>query len=167
MITLILGGVRSGKSELAERLAGTGGAVTYVATGPTGAGMQDRIAAHRDRRPAAWTTVEVTGSDLATMVGAAGGGTLLIDSLGTWVASHPDLDPDVDSLVAALDESGAEVVLVSDEVGLSVHPETEVGRRFQDALGTVNRRVSAIADRVLFVAAGRVIELGPTLETFE
>lgn len=167
MITLVLGGVRSGKSELAERLAGSAGAVTYVATGPTGQGMGERIAAHRARRPASWETVEVAGVELATAMTAADSGTLLVDSLGTWVASHPDLDPDVDALVAALVECVADVVLVSDEVGLSVHPETQLGRRFQDVLGTLNRRVSAAADRVLFVAAGRVVELGPTVETFE
>lgn len=167
MITLVVGGVRSGKSELAERLAGTGEAVTYVATGPTGQGMDERIAAHQARRPGSWETVEVSGADLATAVTASGGGTLLVDSLGTWVASHPDLDPDIDALVGALAGCVAHVVLVSDEVGLSVHPETELGRRFQDVLGTLNRRVSAVADRVLFVAAGRVVELGPTVETFE
>lgn len=166
MITLVLGGVRSGKSELAERLAGTGSAVTYVATGPRGEGMDDRIAAHRNRRPAGWVTLEVSGPDLAPAV-AAERGTILVDSLGAWVASHPDLDPGLDALVEALVGSGADIVLVSDEVGLSVHPETDVGRRFQDALGTVNRRVAHVCDRVLFVAAGRVLELGPTVETFE
>ena len=167
MITLVLGGVRSGKSELAERLAAAGGAVTCVATGPTGEGMEERIASHRARRPASWTTVEVAGAELAATVAAARTDTLLVDALGTWVASHAELDPDIDALVDALERCAVDVVLVSDEVGLSVHPETEIGRRFQDVLGAVNRRVAAVADRALFVAAGRVVELGSTVETFE
>jgi adenosyl cobinamide kinase/adenosyl cobinamide phosphate guanylyltransferase len=161
-MTLVLGGTRSGKSEVAETLLAAVGPVTYVATGQvTDPDMADRIATHRQRRPATWTTVEA-GADLVAAVERAEG-PVLVDSLGTWVAAHPDLAPDVASLVAALRaraarEAGA-TVLVSEEVGLGVHPPTEVGRRFTDALGTVNRAVAEIADRVLLVVAGRVLPL--------
>ena len=88
---------------------------------------------------------------------------MLVDSLGTWVAAHPDLAPDVAALVAALRARAARApgatVLVSEEVGLGVHPPTEVGRCFADALGTLNRAVAEIADRVLLVVAGRVLPL--------
>ncbi|MEM7287189.1 MAG: bifunctional adenosylcobinamide kinase/adenosylcobinamide-phosphate guanylyltransferase [Actinomycetota bacterium] len=167
MITLVLGGVRSGKSELAERLAARRGPVTYVATGPSGQGMEERIAAHRARRPADWGTVEVTTDGLARSIASVDDGTLLVDSLGTWVAGHHELRIDAAALLDALSACGADVVLVSDEVGLSVHPETELGRHFQDVLGALNRSVSAMADRTLVVVAGRVIELGAAIEEFE
>jgi adenosyl cobinamide kinase/adenosyl cobinamide phosphate guanylyltransferase len=162
VITLVLGGTRSGKSEVAETLLAATGPVTYVATGRvTDPDMADRIAAHRERRPATWTTVEA-GADLVAAVERADG-PVLVDSLGTWVAAHPDLAPDVAALVAALRARAARApgatVLVSEEVGLGVHPPTEVGRRFADALGTLNRAVAEIADRVLLVVAGRVLPL--------
>src|SRR4030095_8029561 len=95
MITLVLGGTRSGKSEVAESLAaGIADRVTYVATGsPSDADMAARIAAHRARRPAGWATVEAA-VDLPDVLAAADG-PAIVDSLGTWVAAHADLGPDV------------------------------------------------------------------------
>jgi adenosyl cobinamide kinase/adenosyl cobinamide phosphate guanylyltransferase len=162
VITLVLGGTRSGKSEVAEALLADAGPVTYVATGQdTDPDMAARIDVHRRRRPASWTTVEA-GADLAAALDGASG-PVLVDSLGTWVAAHPDLCPDVAGLVASLRArdagDGGHTVLVSEEVGLGVHAPTEVGRRFTDALGTVNRAVADAADRVLLVVAGRVLPL--------
>jgi adenosyl cobinamide kinase/adenosyl cobinamide phosphate guanylyltransferase len=163
VITLVLGGTRSGKSEVAESLvAGTLGPVTYVATGRvTDDDMAARIAAHRARRPAGWATVEA-GADLAGVL-AGLAGNVLVDSLGTWIAGHDDLAPDADGLCAALRTRAAagdgDTVIVSEEVGLGVHPPTEVGRRFADALGALNRAVADEADRVLLVVAGRVLPL--------
>lgn len=164
MITLVLGGTRSGKSEVAEALVAGAGPVTYVATGEaTDDGMAERIAAHRDRRPGDWSTVEA-GDDLAgVVVGLTGH--VLVDSLGTWVARDARLDPDGATLCAALrarDARGTgDTVVVSEEVGLGVHATSEVGRRFADALGTLNRSVAAEAHRVLLVVAGRVLPLEP------
>lgn len=163
MITLVLGGTRSGKSDVAEAmLADASGPVTYVATGQvTDDDMAARIAAHRDRRPAGWATVEA-GRDLPAAVGRIDGH-VLIDSLGTWVAAHDDLAPDADGLCASLRTRATggtgDTVVVSDEVGLGVHATTEVGRRFADVLGTLNRAVADEADRVLLVVAGRVLPL--------
>ena len=84
---------------------------------------------------------------------------VLVDALGTWVAAHPDLDPDIDGLVAALVARRGDTVLVSDEVGLGVHPSTEIGRRFRDVLGGVNTAVADVADDVLLVIAGRILPL--------
>jgi adenosylcobinamide kinase/adenosylcobinamide-phosphate guanylyltransferase len=158
--TLVLGGARSGKSAVAEALAGRGGGVvTYVATGAaTDEGMAARIAAHRARRPAAWVTVE-TPDLVAAVRGAAG--TVLVDSLTAWVAAAPAFQVDVDGLSAALAGRRGDVVIVSDEVGLGVHPSTGAGRRFRDALGVVNQAVAAVADDVLLVVAGRVLRLEP------
>jgi len=164
VITLVLGGTRSGKSEVAEALVrdAVPAPVTYVATGQvTDPDMADRIARHRRRRPADWATVE-PGPDLAGTLGGLAGH-VLIDSLGTWVAGHPDLDPDIAGLCAVLttrDAGGTgDTVVVSEEVGLGVHAATPVGRRFADALGDVNRAVAEEADRVLLVVAGRVLPL--------
>lgn len=159
MITLVLGGTRSGKSEVAERMAAaTGHAVTYVATGTAvDAEMAARITEHRRRRPPGWTTVE-SGPDLAGALTAAAG-MVLVDALGTWLAQFDDLAVDTDALCAALAGRTGDTVIVSDEVGLGVHPPTEVGRRFRDALGTLNRRVADVADEVVLVVAGRVLRL--------
>jgi adenosyl cobinamide kinase/adenosyl cobinamide phosphate guanylyltransferase len=156
-VTLVLGGSRSGKSEVAEALVGE--VAVYVATATVGddADLAARVARHVARRPPGWTTLEST--DLPTALRTHPDATVLVDSLGTWVAATHDFEPDVDGLVAALADRVGSVVLVSDEVGLGVHPETEVGRRFRDVLGTVNRRVAGVADRVLLVVAGRVLEL--------
>lgn len=161
MITLVLGGARSGKSEYAERLAAAlPPPVTYIATGDP-SGDEDfaaRIALHRDRRPAEWKTVE-SGSDLAGAVRGVGRGTLLVDSLGTWVASLPEFCAPTPELCEAFGEHRGHVVVVSEEVGLGVHPSSEAGRLFRDALGTLNREVAAVAGDVFLVVAGRAIRL--------
>jgi adenosylcobinamide kinase/adenosylcobinamide-phosphate guanylyltransferase len=115
------------------------------------------VAAHRNRRPVSWTTVE-SGPDLPTAL-AALAASVLIDALGTWVAAAPDFSVDTDGLCAVLRKRVGDTVVVSDEVGLGVHPETEVGRRFRDVLGGVNQAVGDVADRVLLVVAGLVLPL--------
>ena len=146
MITLVLGGTRSGKSEVAEGLLPATGPVTYVATGQvTDPDMGGRIDVHRARRPGAWTTVEA-GPDLVAVLDQAGG-PVLVDSLGTWVAAHDDLAPDVAGARRRPPRPGrtgrGATVVVSEEVGLGVHPPTEVGRRFADALGRSTGRSPA------------------------
>lgn len=199
-ITLVLGGARSGKSELAESLAAASPPpVTYVATGWAGdPDMAARIEAHRARRPPHWATLEVPpaspepgtaprsagmardgagnrsagadpgsgpgpGADLPALL-AGTAGTVLVDSLGTWVAAAPGLRVDAGVLCAALIRRPGRSIVVSDEVGLGVHPETEVGRAFRDALGALNRAVADVADEALLVVAGRVLRLEATGE---
>lgn len=159
-VTLVMGGARSGKSAVAERRAGAG-PVTYIATfvGPVDdPDMAARIAAHRARRPATWTTMET--SDVAAAVRASPG-TVLVDSLTTWVGGAPGFAVDAAGLCLALGSHGGDVIVVSDEVGFGVHPPTEEGRRFRDALGLVNQAVSAVADEALLVVAGRTLRLDP------
>ena len=164
-VTLVLGGTRSGKSTVAEQLATElasrgGGTVTYVATASvTDEEMARRVAAHQARRPAAWSTVELASSTELPAVLAHLDGSVLVDSLGTWVASAPDLDVDAQALVHALKVRSGSTVLVSEEVGLAVHPATAVGRAFVDALGELNQAVATVAQRVLLVVAGRTLEL--------
>jgi adenosyl cobinamide kinase/adenosyl cobinamide phosphate guanylyltransferase len=162
VITLVLGGARSGKSRVAEQLVGRlPPPVTYLATATVGdSDHAARVAVHRARRDPAWTTVE-TGARLVAALGTVTG-SVLIDSLGTWVAAHDDFAVDVPSLVAALTDRAGSSVVVSEEVGLGVHPSSEAGRRFRDALGTVNAAVAAVCDDVVLVVAGRVLPLGRT-----
>jgi adenosyl cobinamide kinase/adenosyl cobinamide phosphate guanylyltransferase len=159
VITLVLGGTRSGKSEVAEALAAAAPPpVTYVATGAaTDPDMAARIEAHRARRPGEWTTVEADASLPAVLGGLDG--TVLIDSLGTWVAGFPDLVPSTDDLERALRARAGRTIVVSEEVGLGVHAPTDAGRRFADSLGALNRTIADLADEVLLVIAGRILPL--------
>lgn len=162
VITLVLGGARSGKSAVAEALAARlPPPVTYVATAVADddADMAARVAAHRARRPAGWATVEAGAAVPGALIEARG--SVLLDALGTWVAATPDLAVDVAALCDALRRRDGDTVVVSEEVGLGVHPATELGRRFRDVLGEVNQAVSAVADEVLLVVAGRVLPLDP------
>lgn len=172
MTTLVLGGTRSGKSAVAERLAQTaeagsgggssGGAVAYLATTAVDdVETADRVAAHRARRPASWTTVECGGGTglLDALDALDAEVTVLIDSLTAWVAAADRFAVDVEGLCRRLTTRTASTVVVSDEVGMGVHPSSSAGRAFRDALGTVNQAVAAVADEVLLVVAGRQLRL--------
>lgn len=165
MITLVLGGASSGKSLVAEEIAASSGDdVTYVATAVPAPGDTDhaaRIEAHRQRRPAGWSTLECAATpDLARHLRQIAG-VALVDSLGSWVALQPDFDVEDETadLLTALAERDAPTVLVTEEVGLAVHPPSEEGRRFVEVVGMLNQQVAAVADRVLLVVAGRTVEL--------
>ena len=181
--TLVLGGVRSGKSRYAEHLMGDAGPVTYVAPAPAPDGSDPewdaRVARHQADRPEHWTTLETTD-----LVGAIQHATmpLVIDCLGTWLTRVFDdlagweasphrewvLDAAMSELVRAWSEAEVDVVAVSNEVGLGVVPPMASGRLFRDSLGRLNARMSAVSDRVVLVVAGRVLDLseapvvGPT-----
>ena len=161
MITLVLGGARSGKSVVAERMAARlPPPVTYLATAAVDPADQDhaaRVAAHVARRDPGWRTVEC-GADLVDVLRSTSG-SVLVDSLGTWVTSHDDMRADAEALCAALRARTADAVLVSEEVGLGVHPSSELGRRFRDAMGAVNAAVAEVSDDVVLVVAGRVLHL--------
>jgi len=169
--TLVLGGSRSGKSSYAEALLSQEPAVDYVATAVADAAdreWSDRIAAHQDRRPKTWRTVE---TDDVALVLVGDGPAVLVDSLTTWLARvmdechawsgrpEPRLRERVDELVEAWELIDRRAVLVSDEVGLGVVPETPAGRRFRDELGSLNQRLAAVADEVVLVVAGLTLRL--------
>lgn len=159
MITLIVGGTRSGKSDAAARLATAHGepVTVIVPTVVADDTFAQRVRDHQARRPASWTTVEC-GPALPDAVHAATG-TVLIDSLGSWVASTDGFTVDAAALLAALRDRPDPTVIVTEEVGLSVHPPTDAGLRFADQLGALNVAVATVADRVLLVIAGRVTRL--------
>lgn len=174
MLTLVLGGTRSGKSEFAERLAMESKVpcVSYVAAGGlaegTGSESADgdwirKVETHRQRRPASWITIEVVpGADLAAVLEDCTG-TILVDSLGPWLAGVRNFVVDIDALVEQLTKAERRMIVVSDEVGLGVHPQFESGRQFREALGVLNRRISSVATNAYLVVAGRVNELGPVI----
>ncbi|WP_421996247.1 bifunctional adenosylcobinamide kinase/adenosylcobinamide-phosphate guanylyltransferase [Reyranella sp.] len=170
-VTLVLGGARSGKSTHAEKLAtGTlfGGVprpAVYVATAQAGdVEMATRIMAHRARRGGAWTTIEEP-LNLAEALAAARshGQPVLIDCLTLWLSNlmlaEADLDEAADTLVASLEGYGQPVVIVSNEVGLGIVPETPLGRAFRDSQGRLNMRLAERADRVILMAAGLPLTL--------
>ena len=160
MITLVLGGARSGKSAVAEAIAARHSPVTYLATimpDPSDEDLAARVQVHRSRRPDRWHTVEPPYDIVDVLLATTG--TVLLDSLGPWLASHRDFAIDRDGLVAALGRRSGLTIIVSDEVGMGVHPETELGRRFRDELGRLNQAVAAVADDCLLAVAGRTIRL--------
>jgi adenosylcobinamide kinase / adenosylcobinamide-phosphate guanylyltransferase len=158
---LVLGGARSGKSSFAEaQVAASGLSRIYLATATAGDGeMRDRIAHHRARRGAGWHTVEeplelVEALQRNAMREAA----VLVDCLTLWLSNlmHAGRDPDIEAarLVEWLRTASGLVVLVSNEVGLGLVPETLLGRSFRDAQGRLNQQVAAAASEAVFVAAG-------------
>ncbi|TDC68460.1 cobalamin biosynthesis protein, partial [Micromonospora sp. KC606] len=172
---LVLGGIRSGKSEFAESLVADAPTVRYVATSAAGdpedAEWTGRLAAHRARRPGSWATEETADEPrrLADVLASAGPHeTLLVDDLGGWVTvlldpAHQPADDvaTVAELAAAVRDTVARVVLVSPEVGLSLVPTTPLGRAFTDALGAANRAVADACDAVALVVAGQPVWLKP------
>lgn len=163
MPTLILGGARSGKSALAERLAhDSGRAVVYLATAEARDGeMRARIDHHRARRPGHWACVEEPLALAAALRGhARADRCVLVDCLTLWLSNllH-DADAarfgrERDALLAALPTLPGEILLVANEVGLGIVPLGALSRRFVDEAGRLNQSVAAACERVLFVAAG-------------
>jgi adenosylcobinamide kinase/adenosylcobinamide-phosphate guanylyltransferase len=182
MIVLITGPVRSGKSTRAVSVARAFGVpVTHIVTArvdPADREMADRIARHRRERGTE-PTIELWGPgqpDLPTHVNTAPADTtLLIDSLGTWLAGHllmfeelaeadapaalALLEARIDPLVTALSAPAAHVVLVSEETGWGLVPITNQGRIFRDALGRLGQRIGRSATRVELVVAGFALDL--------
>jgi adenosylcobinamide kinase/adenosylcobinamide-phosphate guanylyltransferase len=165
-VTLILGGARSGKSRYAEGLIlGMAQAGTYIATAEAGdAEMAARITEHRARRSAFWRTIEAP-LDLAGAIAAQADPSrpILVDCLTLWLSNLLGagrvVEHESEALCGALRDAQGPVVLVANEVGLGLVPETPLGRRFRDAAGRLNQDIAALADRVVFVAAGLPLAL--------
>jgi adenosylcobinamide kinase / adenosylcobinamide-phosphate guanylyltransferase len=165
---LVTGAARSGKSEWAERLAVQhGGRVVYVATAkidPTDTEWQARIGQHRQRRPLDWQVLEGAEDLVGIVINARPGHCLLIDSLGTWVANFLEdseavwLDVEA-QLLESLKNPPALTILVAEETGWGVVPAYALGRLFRDRLGSLTRKVGAIANPVYLVTAGHALNL--------
>lgn len=176
MRALVLGGIRSGKSQWAEeaitKALPAGQPVCYLAPGPAGhddAAWAHRVAEHRDRRPAHWSTIET--HDIATQLRQSPDTPTLVDDLGIWLTGALDRNnawddgsvaAPVDDVLAAVSEFTSTLVLVSPEVGLTVVPDTASGRRFADELGSLNQRVAQLCDQVVLVVAGQAVPIKPS-----
>ncbi|MBU6296655.1 MAG: bifunctional adenosylcobinamide kinase/adenosylcobinamide-phosphate guanylyltransferase [Alphaproteobacteria bacterium] len=163
MKTLILGGIRSGKSRFAEKLAReTQRPVTYVATAMAGdAEMAARIAHHRQHRPAEWSVVEeplALGASLAAHT--ASDGCVLVDCLTLWLSNLLLAQDDAvfrrerACLIEALATLRGDVILVSNETGLGIVPLGELTRRYCDEAGRLHQDLASLSDRVILMVAG-------------
>ena len=171
-LTLILGGVRAGKSAYAQQLAAHGKRVLFLATAEAGdAEMEARIRAHQASRPGDWDTLEEP-LDPATALGPVidGYDTVLLDCLTLWVSNlllsndvH-DIPAEAQRLLELYRREDASWIVVSNEVGLGVVPTNELGRAFSDELGRVNQLVAAEADAVYFMAAGLPLAMKRPIE---
>lgn len=163
MNTLILGGVKSGKSQLAERLAAQSGlAVVYIATATLGdEEMKARIADHQARRPKHWHLVEEP-LDLAAVLKreAADGRCLLVDCLTLWLTNllcagdEPRMTSALEGLPSLLPDLPGDLIFVSNETGLGVVPDNRLSRRFLDLAGPLHQRMAAQCDSVALTLAG-------------
>lgn len=157
-LTLVLGGAASGKSRFAETLVEkTSESRLYIATAEAAdAEMQAKITAHRARRGAGWTTAEAP-LHLRDALSQARGA-VLIDCATMWLSNQMlaghDIARETETLLDDLAACPVPVVIVSNELGLSIVPENALARRFRQAQGEVNQRLAAQADLVVFVAAG-------------
>jgi adenosylcobinamide kinase / adenosylcobinamide-phosphate guanylyltransferase len=178
--TLVLGGIRSGKSRWAENAIAAalpaGQPVCYLAPGATGAGdaaWVERVAEHRGRRPGHWSTVET--DDIAGHLRRSPDTPALVDDLGAWLTGTLDrhhgwdggsvgepVRDTIEAMLAAVSDFKSTLVLVSPEVGLAVVPATASGRRFADELGSLNQRVAQLCDRVVLVVAGQAVPIKPS-----
>jgi len=161
--TLILGGVRSGKSRLAESLANeTGFGVSYIATAKAeDAEMCERIATHRARRPPNWKLIEEPYKLASTLVEhAAPERCLLVECLTLWVTNMLTTEDDRvfeyerAGFLSALSAVPGQIILVSNETNMGVVPMGELSRRFCDNIGALHQELAQICDRVILTVAG-------------
>jgi len=167
---LILGGARSGKSRLAEKLALQSGLeVTYIATATVGdEEMRQRIEQHRQRRPPQWKLVEEPLA-LAQVLKQHSDPKrlLLVDCLTLWMSNlvcseqPARLKREVEALLEALPELTGQVILVSNEVGMGIVPMGALSRQFQDEMGILQQQVAALSERVILTLAGLPLVLKP------
>lgn len=167
-VILVTGPARSGKSEWAEALvAQSAESVVYLATGredPEDPEWQARIERHRQRRPSHWQTWAVPLDLIPALRRLAPPQTVLIDSLGTWVANGLELEASEweerqGDFLGFLAETALDLVLVAEETGWGLVPPYPLGRRFRDRLGALTRRVGSAADQVYLVAGGYALNL--------
>jgi len=166
---LVLGGARSGKSSLAERLAEHFQKPRiYIATAqPFDAEMRDRIEKHQTDRGNSWRTIEAP-LELATAFSQVGEGNVtLLDCATLWLSNQllAEVDPDAacEAFVAATARCPGDLIVVSNEVGQGIVPENALARRFRDAQGRLNQQLATASDLVILVAAGLPLVLKGSL----
>jgi adenosyl cobinamide kinase/adenosyl cobinamide phosphate guanylyltransferase len=159
-VTLVLGGARSGKSRYALELA-MAAKPPRVYIAPAEAlddEMRARIAEHKAARGQEWSTIEAPIELAAALISAPASAPVVIDCLTLWLSNlmigNHEIDEAVTSFEAALDRRLGPSILVSNEVGLGVVPDTPLGRAFRDRAGSLHQRIAAKAERVVFMVAG-------------
>lgn len=171
MLQLILGGARSGKSRLAERLASDSGLpVTYIATSqPLDGELNQRVRLHRQRRPADWALVEEPLALARVLREQAGPGRfLLVDCLTLWLTNllvqedPARLADETQALLDSLAELPGEILFVSNETGLGVVPMGELTRRYVDEAGLLHQALAERCQRVVLCVAGLPLTLKGT-----
>ena len=159
-LSLVLGGAASGKSARAEALiVASGLSRVYFATAQAfDDEMEDKILRHQEMRGPDWRTVEEPLDIAAALEGVREGEAVLLDCVTLWLSNHlleeSDLEAETERLLAALEACPAPVVVVSNEAGMGVVPDTSLGRRFRNAQGRLNQELAAKADLVMAVMAG-------------
>lgn len=164
MVTLVLGGARSGKSRFAQELAAKMKRVTFIATAqPSDAEMRRKIARHRSERPASWETIEAP-VELAKAIALRSSKTnvIIIDCLTVYLdnlmrgkrGDVARIERQFQQVCQEIRTSQSSIIIVSNEVGCGVVPAFRSGRRYRDLLGWMNQQVAEIADRVVFMVAG-------------
>lgn len=171
-MTLLIGGARSGKSALAVQMGiRHRGDVVFVATAEAfDDDMRSRIAAHRDERPS-WPTVEVPLHLAEALVTTPPTALVIVDCVTVWVGNlfmhvpgATERTSSYDRLIEALAARSGPTIVVSNEVGLGLHPDTALGREYRDELGRLNQQIAGIAERSLLLVAGRAIPLNDPWE---
>ncbi|TWR92727.1 bifunctional adenosylcobinamide kinase/adenosylcobinamide-phosphate guanylyltransferase [Pseudomonas saxonica] len=171
MLQLILGGARSGKSRLAEKLAAESGfAVTYIATSqPLDGEMNERVRHHRERRPGHWALIEEPLELARVLRESAREDTfILVDCLTLWLTnllmleSPQRLNAERDALLACLAELPGQIVFVSNETGMGVIPMGELTRRYVDEAGWLHQALAERCQRVVLTVAGLPLTLKGT-----
>jgi adenosyl cobinamide kinase/adenosyl cobinamide phosphate guanylyltransferase len=175
-LLVVLGGARSGKSALAQRLArATDAAVTLIATAEARDDeMAERIAAHRAERPPGWVTVEEPLDVARALADVPQHACVILDCLTLWVSnlllsgwSAKRIEEEATTVAAMTAGRVAPTLVVSNEVGMGVVPEYELGREFRDIQGRVNAVFCDVADKAVVVFAGRALDLTPTNDLIE
>lgn len=159
-LSVVIGGARSGKSRLAERLTHASARPRhYIATAEAWDDeMRARIDAHRIDRGAGWHTVEAPRDLVSALAQVPEGAVVLIDCATLWLSNHllgqSDIEAETAALLTALLACAAPVVVVTNEVGHSIVPENALARTFRDAQGRLNQRLAEQAGLVVAVIAG-------------
>jgi adenosylcobinamide kinase/adenosylcobinamide-phosphate guanylyltransferase len=188
LLTLVLGGARSGKSRYAQSLCNSSSRVIYIATAHAGISaddieMRERIARHRAERPVEWQTVEEPFDLSRAVSDAPVKAALLIDCATLWISNlmwkfkeEPAMERqrlifrEIDNLISAVRqrteqsksmETSGDVIIVSNEIGGGLVPEHPVAREFRDLQGFANQRLAEAANEVVFIIAGLPLQLKP------